>query len=807
MAGKDNKKADAGTRRKTPRKPAAAPKPKTSKDKSAAAPPPAPPAPKPASPKGTKAPKRAPDPAAAPSAAAAAGDRPAAPSPTPEPATELPTEPTPIPVPSAPGAGISALDILSQAKPQAAPDPAQGRGPQARTLPVAPKAPPPPSPAPAKPRAPAKRQRQPAAVEAAPDKDKKGVPSLFSKRDIEEFSEGELVRAYERFGAHPTTVDGTDGVTFAVWAPNASRVAVIGDFNDWDGSRHPMRRVGDAGIWELFVPGAKDGHLYKFEIASDSGAHVTQRADPYAFAGERAPGTASVVTAPGRHRWTDGKWMKGRDARHAPDAPLSFYEVHLGSWRRKPEEGHRLLTYRELADDLVDYVVDMGFTHIQLMPVAEHPYDGSLGFHATALFAPTSRYGKPDDFRAFVDRCHKQGLGVVLDWVPGYFPNEANGLGGFDGTALYEHPDPNRGRAKDGYSLFYDHGRPEVAGFLASNALYWLDRFHIDGLRMNDLARMLYLDYDRGPGEWTPNLHGGNENLEAIGFLRRLNDLIAAEQKGAFTIAEETSAWPMVSHPTHLGGLGFGYKWAVGWVWDTLRYMARNPVHRKYYQDEMTNWLLHAFDENFVLPLTHDHMSIGRGSLFSRMPGDRWQRFANLRTYYALLYTQPGKKLLFMGSEFAQDREWNSDISLDWHLLGDPLHAGVQNLVRDLNHLYTGTTALHQGDCDPGGFSWIDYHDADQSVIAYMRHGKDPSDFAVVVCNFTPVVREGYRIGVPEDGLYMEKLNTDAESYGGGNVGNFGGVRADAESSHDRPYSLSLRLPPFAAVVLQRVEE
>ncbi len=614
------------------------------------------------------------------------------------------------------------------------------------------------------------------------------------------FAEGRHFRLYDVFGAHPATLDGIAGVRFAVWAPNARRVSVVGDFNGWDGRVHVLRRRPESGIWEMFLPGIGPGAFYKYEVVAPDGRLLPLKSDPFAFSCEPPPRSACVVAAPDPAPWRDEAWMSTRGRHQGRDAPIAIYEVHLGSWRRA--EGNRYLTYAELADQLVPYVRDMGFTHVELMPVSEYPFDGSWGYQPIGLFAPTARYGTPAEFRAFVDRCHGTGIGVILDWVPGHFPTDTHGLGAFDGTHLYEHADPRQGRHMDWDTLIYNYGRREVANFLTANALYWAERYHADGLRVDGVASMLYLDYSRLPGEWIPNEYGGNENLEAVGFLKSVNEQLYGRCPGIMTAAEESTAWPGVSHPTYAGGLGFGYKWNMGWMNDTLRYMSREPVHRRFHHNDMTFGLLYAFSENFILPLSHDEVVHGKGSLLGRMPGDRWQKFANLRAYFAFMYTQPGKKLLFMGGEFAQANEWNHDASLDWHLLEDPFHRGVQALVRDLNRLYRSVPALHRKDCSPDGFEWIAAYDADASVFAYLRRGGGPDDHAVVVCNFTPVVRRAYRVGVPAGGDYVELLNTDAEAYGGGGLGNLGRVTAEAVPSHGRPCSLSLTLPPLAAVVL-----
>jgi 1,4-alpha-glucan branching enzyme len=620
---------------------------------------------------------------------------------------------------------------------------------------------------------------------------------VLGELDLYLHAEGNYLRAFEKMGAHPTVMDGVSGTSFAVWAPNARRVSVVGDFNAWDGRRHPMRLHLGAGIWEIFLPGVAPGARYKYEIKARNGA-LLLKGDPYAFEAECPPQTASIVCC--------GPASAARTEEAGPPAdrhaPVSIYEVHLGSWQRVPEDGHRSLTYLELSDRLVSYVKDMGFTHLELMPVNEHPFTGSWGYQPTALFAPTSRYGTPNEFREFVKRCHAEGVGLILDWAAGHFPDDAHGLTQFDGTYLYEHANRKEGYSPDWKSYIYNFGRNEVRGFLLSNALYWLSQFGIDGLRVDAVASMLYRNYSRREGEWIPNIHGGVENLEAIDFLRRLNELVYANRPKAVTVAEESTAWPMVSRPTYLGGLGFGYKWNLGWMHDTLDYMAKNPIFRKFHHNRLTFGLLYAFTENFILPLSHDEVVHGKGSLLAKMPGDRWQKFANLRAYYAFLYTQPGKKLLFMGGEFAQEREWNHDVSLDWHLTNDDMHAGVQKLVRDLNWLYRGRPALHQRDCESEGFSWIDCNDTDSSVISYIRKAADPNDFVVVVCNFTPIVRRGYRIGVPRAGKYREIMNTDSKFYGGSDVGNSGDVLTHDRPSHGMAASLSLTLPPLGVLVL-----
>lgn len=626
-------------------------------------------------------------------------------------------------------------------------------------------------------------------------------PPLLKEADLHLFRQGNHLWVHQMLGAHPKLIDGVAGVVFAVWAPNARRVSVVGNFNDWDGRRHAMRLRPECGVWEIFIPGIGPGELYKYEIKSKFGELLPLKADPCGFYAEKPPATASVVFGLDNFEWQDEEWMVHRGKANARDAPMSIYEVHLGSWKRGREGQY--LTYREFADQLVPYVRERGFTHLELLPVSEYPFDGSWGYQPVGLFAPTSRFGTPDDFRYFVQCCHEAGIGVLLDWVPGHFPYDPHGLGFFDGTCLYEHADPRQGRHPDWHTLIYNFGRSEVAAFLISNALYWIREFHVDGLRVDAVASMLYLNYSRKPGEWLPNEHGGPENLEALAFLRRLNETIYAEGQGAITIAEESTAWPMVSRPTYLGGLGFGYKWNLGWMHDTLRYMGKDPVHRRYHHNDITFGLLYAFTENFVLSLSHDEMVHGKGSLIDRMPGDIWQKFANLRLYYAFLYTQPGKKLLFMGSEFAQTVEWNHERGLEWNLLNEPMHLGVQRLVGDLNWLYQRQAALHQVDCEAEGFEWIDCDDVEQSIIAYIRRARDGNDYVAVVCNLTPVVRRNYRIGVPFGGRHHEILNTDAGEYGGSGVGNAGAVEAEPAPWHGKPYSLALTLPPLAVLVLR----
>ena len=630
-------------------------------------------------------------------------------------------------------------------------------------------------------------------------------PSTLSDFDRLLLGEGTHYQAYEKLGAHPTVLDSVTGVVFAVWAPNARRVSVVGDFNGWDGRRHPMRRHPGAGIWELFVPGLGEGSRYKFEILGQDGALLALKADPFAFEFEvEEPRTASVVASLDGHSWDDGAWTAERARRNALDAPIAIYEVHLGSWRRVPEEGNRFLSYRELGEALGDYVRDLSYTHVELLPMGEHPFYGSWGYQQIGAFAPTRRYGTARDFMAFVDALHRRGIGVILDWVPAHFPRDPHGLVYFDGTHLYEHADPRQREQSDWGTLVFNYGRHEVANYLTGNALYWLERYHLDGLRVDAVASMLYLDYSKRPGEWLPNRHGGNENLEAIAFLRRLNEVIYRYHPTAMTIAEESTSWPMVSRPTYVGGLGFGFKWNMGWMHDILDYMHRDPIHRKYHHHQLTFGLLYAWHENFVLPLSHDEVVHGKGSLHGKMPGDDWQRFAGLRALYGFMYGHPGKKHLFMGGEFGQTREWSHDASLDWHLLEQgPYHRGLQALVRDLNRLYRTEPALHQVDFEPAGFEWMDCSDAEGSVVAFVRRARDPRDLVLVVCNFTPVPRHGYRVGVPVEGFYRELLNTDAGFYGGSNLGNAGGVRAEPRPWSGQPWSVTLSLPPLGVVVLK----
>jgi 1,4-alpha-glucan branching enzyme len=630
-------------------------------------------------------------------------------------------------------------------------------------------------------------------------------PSTLGALDLVLLGEGTHYRAYEKLGAHLATIDGVAGVVFAVWAPEARRVSVVGDFNAWDGRRHPMRLHPGNGLWELFVPGVGEGARYKFEILSRSGRLLPLKADPYALAFElETPRTASLVYRLGYDAWGDEAWMAERARRQALDSPIAIYEVHLGSWMRVPEEGDRVLTYRELAERLAAYVLEMGYTHVELLPLAEHPFYGSWGYQPIGLYAPTRRYGTPADFMYLVDYLHQRGIGVILDWVPAHFPSDAHGLVYFDGTHLYEHADPRQSAHPEWNTLVYNYGRNEAANYLLGNALFWLDRYHIDGLRVDAVASMLYLDYSRRQGDWVPNRFGGRENLEAIAFLRRFNEVVYAYHPGVMTVAEESTAWPLVSRPTYLGGLGFGFKWNMGWMHDLLDYLSQDPVHRKYHHNQLTFGLLYAWHENFVLPLSHDEVVHGKGSLYQKVPGDDWQRFATLRAFYGFMYGHPGKKLLFMGGEFGQTREWSHDRSLDWHLLGmGPFHAGLKQLVQDLNRLYRREPALHQVDFEPAGFQWVDCTDWEQSVVSFVRRARNPADFVLFVSNFTPVPRHGYRVGAPVPGYYRELLNTDAGLYGGSNLGNGGGVMTESLPWQGQPHSLVLTLPPLATLIFK----
>jgi 1,4-alpha-glucan branching enzyme len=621
----------------------------------------------------------------------------------------------------------------------------------------------------------------------------------IAEQDLHLFNEGTHQRAYRFLGAHPTTVGGARGVSFAVWAPSAASVHVIGDFNGWDKQRDPLARVGASGIWHRFIPGVEKGAVYKYHVRSAVSGHAVDKADPFALRTEVPPRTGSIVWDL-EYEWGDAAWVKDRARRNALGAPMSVYEVHLGSWRRVPQEGNRSLTYREAAPLLADYAAGMGFTHVELMPLMEHPFYGSWGYQTTGYFAPTARYGTPQDFMFLVDTLHQRGLGVILDWVPSHFPTDEHGLAYFDGTHLYEHADRRQGHHPDWDSFIFNYGRHEVRSFLLSSASLWLDAYRADGLRVDAVASMLYLDYSRKPGEWIPNAYGGRENLDAIGFLRRLNEDVYRAHADVQTIAEESTSWPMVSRPLYVGGLGFGMKWDMGWMHDTLDYFRHDPIHRKFHHDLLTFRTMYAWSENFVLALSHDEVVHGKGSLLGKMAGHGLQRFANLRLLYGWMCAQPGKKLLFMGGELAQEREWSHEASLDWHLLDDPRHAGVQAWVRDLNRLLREEPALHVRDFEPRGFEWVDCNDWEQGVVSLLRWGGEDDPPVLVVLNFTPIARAGYRVGVPRPGRWAEVLNGDAREYGGEGVGNLGGVTAEATPWHGRSWSVSLTLPPLAAV-------
>jgi 1,4-alpha-glucan branching enzyme len=625
-------------------------------------------------------------------------------------------------------------------------------------------------------------------------------PPLLTDYDLYLSGEGTHYQKYEKLGAHVREMAGVRGVHFGVWAPNALRVSVVGDFNFWDGRVHPMRLRGETGIWEIFIPGLGEGTLYKFEIRSRVGGSWGLKSDPYGFAGEKRPNNASVVVDIEKHHWNDAAWLAARASRDWLHSPMSIYEVHLGSWRRNSEEGNRWLSYRELADELIAYVTGMGYTHIELLPVMEHPLDKSWGYQTVGYFAVTSRFGTPEDFMYFVDRCHQEGLGVILDWTPAHFPRDAHGLAFFDGTHLYEHADPRRGAHPDWGTLVFNYGRNEVQNYLLSNALFWIDKYHIDGLRVDAVASMLYLDYSRKPGEWIPNPYGGRENLEAIAFLKHLNEVLHTRHPGALTIAEESTSWPAVSRPVYDGGLGFDLKWNMGWMNDTLKFIALDPIHRRYHHNTLTFSMIYAFTENFVLPLSHDEVVHGKRSLLEKMPGDDWQKFANLRLLLGYMWAHPGKKLLFMGSELATRNEFWEDGSVDWRLEDSPPHRGVQQLIADLNRLHVKEPALHELDFEWAGFEWLDANDAASSAISFVRRGKNHDEAIVVVCNFTPIVRENYRVAVPRPGFYAEILNTDSSHYWGSNVGNVGGVHSDPEPWNGKAQSISLRLPPLAVI-------
>jgi 1,4-alpha-glucan branching enzyme len=627
-------------------------------------------------------------------------------------------------------------------------------------------------------------------------------PPLLTDYDLYLLQEGLHWKSYERVGAHLRTVNGVSGVNFAVWAPNAESVSVTGEFNGWDRRRHAMRKHIPSGVWELFIPELKAGTLYKFAVKS-RGGYVVEKCDPYGFAAEVPPRTANVVVDLNTYQWNDEKWQSDRPLHNALDAPMSVYEVHLGSWRRDPSEPDRWLSYREIAPQLVEYCLQMGFTHVELLPINEHPLTASWGYQPTGYYAATSRYGTPQDFMYFVDLMHQSGIGVLIDWVPAHFPKDDHGLRRFDGTPLYEHDDPRKGEHPDWGTMIFNYGRNEVRNFLLSNALFWLDKYHVDGLRVDAVASMLYLDYSRNEGEWVPNCFGGRENLEAIDFFKKFNEEVHLQYPGTLTIAEESTAWAGVSRPTYLGGLGFSLKWNMGWMNDTREYMHKEPIHRKFHHDELTFSLIYAFTENFCLPLSHDEVVHGKGSLLDQMPGDLWQRFANLRLLYGYMWGHPGKKLLFMGGEFGQWKEWNCNESLQWDLLQWESHQGVQRWLADLNKLYRSEPALHQMDFDCQGFEWVDCHNWQDSVLSYLRKGKDPNDHILVCCNFTPVPREDYRIGVPEACWYDEICNSDSTYYGGSDLGNGGGVQALPQESHGRPASMEITLPPLSMVAFK----
>ena len=627
--------------------------------------------------------------------------------------------------------------------------------------------------------------------------------SLLTDDDLYLFNEGSHFRLYEKLGAHPMEHEGKEGTCFAVWAPDAQKVYVMGDFNGWDKESHPLRPRRKSGIWEGFIPGVGKGANYKYHIASRFHGYHVDKADPFALYSEVPPKTGSIVWNLD-YVWGDGEWMENRQKQNALDAPMAVYEMHLGSWMRMPKEGNRSLTYRELAPRLAEYVRSMGFTHVEFLPVMEHPFYGSWGYQTSGYFTPTSRYGTPQDFMYLVDQLHRNEIGVILDWVPSHFPSDEHSLGYFDGTYLFEHADPGQRIHPDWDSLIFNYGREEVQSYLLSSALCWLDVYHADGLRVDAVASMLYLNYGRRDGEWIPNKYGGKENLEAIAFLRRFNEEVYKNYSDVQTVAEESTSWPMVSRPLYVGGLGFGMKWDMGWMHDMLAYMSEDPIHRKFHHNKLTFRMIYSFNENFVLPLSHDEVVYGKGSLLQKMPGDDWQRFANLRLLFGVMYAQPGKKLLFMGGEFGQWNEWYHETSLDWNLLEHPSHSGVQRWVTDLNQLYKNEPALHELDFDQAGFEWIDCNDSQQSTLSLLRKGRSTEDTIVIACNFTPVPRHSYRVGVPEGGLWREILNSDAQEYDGSGQGNFGAVGAETTSFHGRPYSVNITLPPLAIVYFKR---
>lgn len=630
-------------------------------------------------------------------------------------------------------------------------------------------------------------------------------PTVLGDLDIHLLIQGKHKELYSKLGAHCRTLNNVNGVSFALWAPNASHVSVVGDFNQWDGRYHPLRLRHGCGVWEIFIPELTPGTNYKFEIKDFEGNLLPIKSDPFASQSQYRPDTASVVVEQKEFNWQDQIWMQNRAARNSRNSPISIYEVHLGSWKRKNGD---YLNYRELAENLIPYVKSQHFTHLQLMPVSEYPFDGSWGYQPIGLFAPTSRFASEganviEDFQYFVEKCHGANIGLLVDWVPGHFPEDEHGLSQLDGTHLYEHQDRQKGFHPDWNTLIYNYGRTEVANFLRASAMVWLDRFHIDGIRVDAVASMLYLDYSRKDGEWQPNEHGGNENLEAVAFLKQFNEELYLDYPGAFSVAEESTSWPGVSKPTNAGGLGFGYKWNMGWMNDSLEYMKRDPIHRKHHQNDLSFSLVYAFDENFVLPLSHDEVVHGKGSILAKMPGDHWQKFANLRAYYGFMWGHPGKKLLFMGCEFAQLNEWNFEQSLDWHLLEKPEHIGVKKMVADLNQLYQNTPALYEKDCEPDGFDWIEHANSEQSIYAFIRYGSQRENPIIVVCNFTPQTHHQYRLGVPCKGFYREIFNSDSENYGGSNQGNLGGVQSSEVNSHNRNESILVRIPPLSTIMFE----